>query len=29
MRLIDISGIETSELPALEMEDIEDITYTE
>lgn len=29
MRLIDISGIDTEDLPALQMEDIEDITYNE
>ena len=28
-RLIDLTGIDTSDLPALEMEDIEDITYNE
>lgn len=29
MRLIDISGIETGDLPDLQMDDIEDITYNE
>lgn len=29
MRLIDITGINTEDLPALQMEDIEDITYNE
>lgn len=29
MRLIDLSGIDTGDLPALQMDDIEDITYNE